>query len=585
MNDIAPKLVWCCLQVTLVSCVATGLCWMFRRGRLGISQRISLTALVVILALTLITLTPIPDLRERIAEPIQIVAANPSWTQLPAPSNPPLTNPEGLTGAQPAEHSRWPSALIGNYRAAADWIDLHTSQLAQIVLPLVLLSVVIGGIRLAIGWHSVRRLGQRARRLRQPALLKITEQLRLELNCRRRVELREASDLSTAATIGWLRPIVLLPSDWRQWSPSQLRSVLAHELAHIAHNDFGSLALAQCSAVLHFYHPLVHSLVARLRLEQELSADAAAAQVAGGRRSYLTVLAALALQRESRPIAWPARSFLPTTGTFLRRIEMLKETHQTAPGGSRVARTAAVLVVVAAGLVAAGMRPQPTFAQKAPEEPQGEKAATKVVQQANPKQAVRTSMNHMKTIGLAMHNYHDVNKSFPPASIKGPNGVRHSWRVALLPYLGLNELYNEYRLDEAWNSDNNKRVLAKIPDVYRAPGAKADSTSTSYFVLVGEGTPFHGDEGSGIRDFLDGTSNTVLAVESKLNVPWTKPEDINYLPENGVPKLGGVHSGGFVTLFADGSARFLSSKVKDDVLHNLFRLADGNVIQFEQLRP
>jgi hypothetical protein len=75
---------------------------------------------------------------------------------------------------------------------------------------------------------------------------------------------------------------------------------------------------------LHFYHPLAHWLAGRLRLEQELAADAWTARLAGGNQNYLTTLARMALRRDERKLSWPARAFLPSRGTFVRRLEMLR---------------------------------------------------------------------------------------------------------------------------------------------------------------------------------------------------------------------------------------------------------------------
>ncbi len=46
---------------------------------------------------------------------------------------------------------------------------------------------------------------------------------------------------------------------------------------------FAAVLVSQLSIVVHFYHPLVHWLAGRLRLEQELAADSVAAQIAEGR--------------------------------------------------------------------------------------------------------------------------------------------------------------------------------------------------------------------------------------------------------------------------------------------------------------
>src|SRR5215831_16100721 len=142
--------------------------------------------------------------------------------------------------------------------------------------------------------------------------------------CTRPVELREVDDLTTPATIGWQRPLLLLPFDWRDWDADERRAVLAHELAHVRRSDFPAGLAAQLSLALHFYHPLAHWLAARLRLEQELAADAWGARLAGGQPSYLATLARMALRRDGRAATGPARAFLPSHGTFVRRIEMLR---------------------------------------------------------------------------------------------------------------------------------------------------------------------------------------------------------------------------------------------------------------------
>ena len=67
------------------------------------------------------------------------------------------------------------------------------------------------------------------------------------------------------------------------WDDRERRAVLAHELAHIRRDDYLAGLAAQVSLALHFYHPLVHALAGRLRLEQELAADAWGARLSGGR--------------------------------------------------------------------------------------------------------------------------------------------------------------------------------------------------------------------------------------------------------------------------------------------------------------
>ncbi|HEX6985255.1 MAG TPA: carboxypeptidase regulatory-like domain-containing protein, partial [Planctomycetaceae bacterium] len=81
---------------------------------------------------------------------------------------------------------------------------------------------------------------------------------------------------------------------------------------------------------------------------------------------------------------------------------------------------------------------------------------------------------------------------------------------------------------------------------------------------------------------FDGTSNTLLVVEAKRDVPWTKPEDIPFDPEKAdellKQGLGGNHAGGFLALLADGSVRFISEAVDRAVFKGLVTPAGGEVI-------
>ena len=76
--------------------------------------------------------------------------------------------------------------------------------------------------------------------------------------------------------------------------------------------------------------------------------------------------------------------------------------------------------------------------------------------------------NNLKQIGLALHNYHDIYKQFPPATI-GPYNVprerQFSWLVALLPYLEQQGMYDALRLDLPWDHPHNAGLL----QMYRPP--------------------------------------------------------------------------------------------------------------------
>jgi prepilin-type processing-associated H-X9-DG protein len=192
------------------------------------------------------------------------------------------------------------------------------------------------------------------------------------------------------------------------------------------------------------------------------------------------------------------------------------------------------------------------------------------------------TFNNLRQIALAMHNYHDTYGCLPPAVMLGPDGkTTHSWRVALLPFLEALDVYDKYRFDEPWNSEHNLALADSMPAVYRHPGDNARSTNTSYFVLTGEGGLFGAKptkKGMSFRDVLDGTSNTVLAVESKQNTPWMKPADIEFDATRGMAQFTPLHKTGVNAAFADGSARLLPANLETKKLNAVFTAAASEIV-------
>jgi prepilin-type processing-associated H-X9-DG protein len=190
--------------------------------------------------------------------------------------------------------------------------------------------------------------------------------------------------------------------------------------------------------------------------------------------------------------------------------------------------------------------------------------------------------NNLKQIGLALHNHHAANNRLPQAAIADKDGKPLlSWRVAILPFLGEQELYNRFKLDEPWDSPNNKALLQSMPQVYACPDlTNVDRTSTAYQVFTGNGSLMEVDKPTSFADVTDGTANTLAVVEGKKLVPWTKPEDLEFDPEKPAQLFGAgsPHPGGFNALFADGSVRFIKMSIDLQVFRALITRAGGEVI-------
>lgn len=213
--------------------------------------------------------------------------------------------------------------------------------------------MAVSTVRLAIGLLTVSKLRSISTAIIDSEVLSEVDVLCAEFGCQSSLEVRRSETIASAATVGWRRPLILLPPEHVDWSPSERRGVLAHEIAHICSNDFPCWVCAQAGLLLYFYHPLAR----RLRLEQELAADAAAAKFSGGAEPYLQTLAALALRQADRPVAWPARTFLPVKGTLIRRVEMLRESRVARAVPSLWRHAAVITLLLAASLVLCGIKP------------------------------------------------------------------------------------------------------------------------------------------------------------------------------------------------------------------------------------
>ncbi|QDU50790.1 DUF1559 family PulG-like putative transporter [Gimesia panareensis] len=195
-------------------------------------------------------------------------------------------------------------------------------------------------------------------------------------------------------------------------------------------------------------------------------------------------------------------------------------------------------------------------------------------------QVHQSDVDRMKKIGLAFHNYHDSFTRFPYADAHLVDGKPNlSWRVHLLPFLGEQELYHKFKLDEPWDSPHNKALLDQMPDVYQTQGATQPG-STSVMTFIGKGTPFNGGKGPQMRNFTDGASNVILAVKAGPDkaVPWTKPVDLPFNPGNPISALGQATDGKFLCFMGDGALKTIPTSISPQTLSLAIQHRDGQVL-------
>ena len=152
--------------------------------------------------------------------------------------------------------------------------------------------------------------------------------------------------------------------------------------------------------------------------------------------------------------------------------------------------------------------------------------------------------------------------------------------MAILPFIDQLPLYQQFHLDEPWDSEHNIKLVDKMPAIYVHPELQTKPNTTVYQRPRGKEMIMSSDKGLRFRDILDGTSNTILTVETlpAEAVEWTKPADLKV--DLSKPKLGmcdGTRNG-FNALIADGSVLFLSTNIDPEVLKSLLTRAGGESI-------
>ncbi|XZE54318.1 DUF1559 domain-containing protein [Planctomycetaceae bacterium SH139] len=173
------------------------------------------------------------------------------------------------------------------------------------------------------------------------------------------------------------------------------------------------------------------------------------------------------------------------------------------------------------------------------------------------RQLLLAMLNHESAFGR-LPGYHGLQPGDKPSGL--------SWRVHILPFIGYEELWKNFKLDEPWDSPHNIQLLDQMPEIYQPvmPFGSSEvvkANHTTYVSPVGERTIFGRDRTIGFEHVIDGISNTIAIVELGVEhaIPWTSNEEYRYSPAEPAAKLRSV--GGRVTVgWMDASV----SGVRDD---------------------
>lgn len=165
-------------------------------------------------------------------------------------------------------------------------------------------------------------------------------------------------------------------------------------------------------------------------------------------------------------------------------------------------------------------------------------------------QAIRADYMRMKSVVEAINNYYERYDTYPPPVVHDATGKPlYSWRVLILPFLGYQDLYDSYQLDQPWDSPANTYLLSKMPREYcssRSPDAW-EKHEPNVFLLTGNGTIFP-PSGPITRDEILDSPTLLLIQSNNGSIAWSEPGDVDTQKGNlkvgNTPQLqiGGLHS-------------------------------------------
>ncbi len=189
------------------------------------------------------------------------------------------------------------------------------------------------------------------------------------------------------------------------------------------------------------------------------------------------------------------------------------------------------------------------------------------------------SMNNLRQLVLASLNYESANGHFPAAwSVDADGKPLLSWRVHILPYLEQQDLYDQFHLDEPWDSEHNIKLLDKMPLVFQNPASLPTPGKTMYVTPAGEDVAFGAGEPNAIGKIADGMGNTVAIFEcgSENAVPWTAPQDFDVSMLASLD-FGSGHVGVFNAAMCDGSVHSISKNREPEWFQGICNIADGEL--------
>jgi uncharacterized protein (TIGR03435 family) len=200
-------------------------------------------------------------------------------------------------------------------------------------------------LRLLSGWILAQRFRHRMVRAASLEWQRRLDRLKACISVTRPVRLLVSGLIDAPGSIGWLRPIVLVPAGALAGLPcAQMEALLLHELAHIRRHDYLVHILQSVVETVLFYHPGVWWVSGHMRTDRELCCDDMAVSITGDAVVYARALAEFDSARFIQPAVVAANG-----GSVAKRIARLLGQSSTSGHATSVTATVQALVLLAIG--------------------------------------------------------------------------------------------------------------------------------------------------------------------------------------------------------------------------------------------
>jgi len=236
------------------------------------------------------------------------VAANimPDW-HVSIPSRLPLPGGEWRLASAPAEHAVAEAPTAGEPGMTRVMDPARATQARPARRPWIPLAWAAGALLIAARFVTAQgplRLQARdSRSLTDAEGAALAGPIAASLGVKQPVTVLISEHRFSPRSWGWLRPVILLPETWRDWSAVKRRAVLVHELSHIRRGDCTTQALANLACILFWFHPFVWRAAEQMRRERERACDDAVLKSGSRPSDYADQLLEIAssLGRRGRP--------------------------------------------------------------------------------------------------------------------------------------------------------------------------------------------------------------------------------------------------------------------------------------------